>query len=219
VFNDIGDELAGLAQPGDTDLQALQDAQDRIITALMAIAGAASESMSRDLGWHFLNLGRRLERALLLSALLRALLTVRAEAEVELLLLDSVLNVAESSTLYRRRFRNRPQLEATLDLLLLDESNSRSLIYQLNAAQQHLATLPGQGGRPFKKEMRLLLEAITLLNLADAEELVELDANTRPRLDTLLATLCQSLGETSNALAATYFTQIQRPYQLVEEEP
>jgi uncharacterized circularly permuted ATP-grasp superfamily protein/uncharacterized alpha-E superfamily protein len=219
VFNDIGDELAGLAQAGDSDLQFLQDAQDRIIIALMAIAGAASESMSRDLGWHFLNLGRRLERALLLIALLRAVLTARVEPEVEVLLLESVLAVAESSTLYRRRFRNRPQLEATLDLLLLDESNSRSLIYQLNAAQQHLAVLPGQGSRPYKKEMRLVLEATTLLSLADADELAETEAGSRPKLDTLLAGLGQSLSETSNALAATYFTQIQRPYQLVEEEP
>jgi len=190
----------------------------RIITALMAFAGAASESMSRDLGWHFLNLGRRLERALLQSALLRTLLTPRVEPEVEVLLLESVLNVAESSTLYRRRYRNRPVLEATLDLLLLDESNSRSLIYQLNAAQQHLAVLPGQGGRPYKKEMRLVLEATTLLNLADAEELAETEADTRPRLNTLLASLGQGLSETSNALAATYFTQIERPWQLIEEE-
>jgi len=218
VFNDIGDELTGLVQAGDTDLQYLQDAQDRIITALMAFAGAASESMSRDLGWHFLNLGRRLERALLQSALLRTLLTPRVEPEVEVLLLESVLNVAESSTLYRRRYRNRPVLEATLDLLLLDESNSRSLIYQLNAAQQHLAVLPGQGGRPYKKEMRLVLEATTLLNLADAEELAETEADTRPRLNTLLASLGQGLSETSNALAATYFTQIERPWQLIEEE-
>ena len=219
VFNDIGDELAGLAQAGDSDLQFLQDALDRIITALMAIAGAASESMSRDLGWHFLNLGRRLERAMLLIVLLRAVLTARVEPEVEVLLLESVLAVAESSTLYRRRFRNPPRLEATLDLLLLDESNSRSLIYQLNAAQQHLAVLPGQGGRPYKKEMRLVLEATTLLSLADAEELAEIEGGTRPRLDALLAGLGQSLSETSNALAATYFTQIQRPWQLVEEEP
>ena len=215
VFNDIGDELASLSQqePGD-----LQGAQDRIITALMAIAGAASESMSRDLGWHFLNLGRRIERALLLIALLRAVLTSRETAEVEVLLLESVLAVAESFTLYRRRFRNRPQFEATLDLLLLDESNSRSLIYQLNAARQHLAVLPGQGGRPYKKEMRLILEATNLLNLADAEELTEADVGTRPRLDTLLAGLGHSLSETSIALSATYFTHAQRPYQLVDKE-
>jgi len=219
VFNDIGDELAGLAQPGYGELPSLQGAQDRIITALMAIAGAASESMSRDLGWHFLNLGRRIERALLLIALLRAVLTSREGPEVELLLLESVLGVAESLTLYRRRFRERPQFEATLNLLLLDETNSRSLSYQLDAARQHLAVLPGQGRRPYKQEMRLILEATSLLNLADAEELTEADGGTRPRLDNLLASLGQSLSETSIALTATYFTQAQRPYQLVDKEP
>jgi len=218
VLNNIGDELDGLVQQQHGDLQLLQGAQDRIITALMAIAGAASESMSRDLGWHFLNLGRRIERALLLIALLRAVLTSRETAEVEVLLLESLLAVAESFTLYRRRFRNRPQFEVTLDLLLLDESNSRSLIYQLNAARQHLAVLPGQGGRPYKKEMRLILEATSLLNLADAEELTEVDGSIRPRLDTLLAGLGQSLSETSIALSATYFTHAQRPYQLVNKD-
>jgi uncharacterized circularly permuted ATP-grasp superfamily protein/uncharacterized alpha-E superfamily protein len=219
VFNDIGDELAGLSQPGQSDPQFLQSAQDRIITALMAIAGAASESMSRDLGWHFLNLGRRIERALLLIALLRAVLTSRESAAVEVLLLESVLTVAESFTLYRRRFRNRPQFGATLDLLLLDETNSRSLIYQLNAVREHLAILPGQGGRPHKREMRFILEAANLLNMADAEELAEADGGTRPRLEALLAGLGHSLSETSNALSATYFTHAQRPYQLVDKDP
>jgi len=219
VFNDIGDELAALAQGGHTDLQFLQDNLDRIITALMAIAGAASESMSRDLGWHFLNLGRRIERALLLIALLRAVLTNHTTPEIEVLLLESVLSVAESFTLYRHRYRNRPQLETTLDLLLLDETNSRSLVYQLDAARTHLAVLPGQDARPYKKEMRLIIEAATRLKLANAEELAVTDGGIRPRLDSLLAGLGQSLSETSSALTATYFTQAEQPHQLVDDEP
>lgn len=218
VFNDIGDELGILAQGDHTDLQLLQEAQDRIITALMAIAGATSESMSRDLGWHFLNLGRRIERSLQLIALLRALLSSCVSAEVEILLLESVLSAAESLTLYRHRYRKRPQLETTVDLLLLDENNSRSLIYQLNAARQHLAVLPGQEVRPYKREMRLVIEAATQLKLANAEELAQADDGTRPRLETLLANLGQSLSETSNALTATYFAHVERHYQLVEEE-
>lgn len=218
VFNDIGDELGILAQGDHTDLQLLQEAQDRIITALMAIAGATSESMSRDLGWHFLNLGRRIERSLQLIALLRALLSSCVSAKVEILLLESVLSAAESLTLYRHRYRKRPQLETTVDLLLLDENNSRSLIYQLNAARQHLAVLPGQEVRPYKREMRLVIEAATQLKLANAEELAQADDGTRPRLETLLANLGQSLSETSNALTATYFAHVERHYQLVEEE-
>jgi uncharacterized alpha-E superfamily protein len=175
--------------------------------------------MSRDLGWHFLNLGRRIERSLQLIALLRALLSGCVPAEVEILLLESMLGVAESLTLYRHRYRNRPQLETTVDLLLLDENNSRSLIYQLNAAREHLAVLPGQEVRPFKREMRLVIEAATQLRLANAEELVQAVDNMRPRLETLLANLGHNLSETSNALTATYFTHVERHYQLVEEEP
>ncbi|MEZ5543060.1 MAG: circularly permuted type 2 ATP-grasp protein [Pseudomonadota bacterium] len=219
VFNDIGDELAGLAQGAHADVQYLQDALDRIITALMAVAGDASENMSRDLGWHFLNLGRRIERALLLLSLLGGLLTRSVPPEVEVLLLESVLTVAESFTLYRRRFRNQPEIESALDLLLLDASNSRSLAYQLNAARTHLAALPAQGGRPYKQEMRLLLEAGTQLELANAEELAQADAGYRAHLDTLLAGLGQRLREASDALTVTYFTHAERPYQLVDEEP
>jgi uncharacterized circularly permuted ATP-grasp superfamily protein/uncharacterized alpha-E superfamily protein len=218
VLNDIGDELAGLAQRSHSDLHDLQDVMDRIITALMAIAGATSESMSREHGWHFLNLGRRIERALLLIALLRSVLTTRVAPEVEALLLESVLDVSESFTLYRRRFRSQPQLETTLDLLLLDETNTRSLVYQVDTARQHLAILPGQDERPYKKEMRLILEATTLLNLASAEELATPDGDDRPALASLLDSLGAGLSEASNALTATYFTHVERPYQLVEEE-
>jgi uncharacterized circularly permuted ATP-grasp superfamily protein/uncharacterized alpha-E superfamily protein len=218
VLNDIGDELAGLAQRSHSDLHDLQDVMDRIITALMAIAGATSESMSREHGWHFLNLGRRIERALLLIALLRSVLTTRVAPQVEALLLESVLDVSESFTLYRRRFRSQPQLEATLDLLLLDETNTRSLVYQVDTARQHLAILPGQDERPYKKEMRLILEATTLLNLASAQELATHEGDDRPALASLLNSLGAGLSEASNALTATYFTHVERPYQLVEEE-
>ena len=218
VLNDISDELTRLAQPGHSDLQSLQDTLDRVVTTLMAIAGATGESMSRGLGWHFLVIGRRLERALLLIALLRAVLVTRTQPELEVLLLESVLAVAESHTLYRRRMRSQPQIEAALDLLLLDENNRRSLIYQLNSAQQHLARLPGQERRPYKREIRLLMEAATRLNLASAEELAEADNGQRTRLEGLLGDLAQSVSETSNALTHTYFTHAERPYQLVDEE-
>jgi len=145
-------------------------------------------------------------------------LTTRVAPEVEALLLESVLDVSESFTLYRRRFRSQPQLETTLDLLLLDETNTRSLVYQVNAAREHLAILPGQQERPYKKEMRLILEATTLLNLASANDLAVVDGGGRPALETLLVNLGLGLGEVSNGLTATYFTHIERPYQLVEEE-
>jgi uncharacterized alpha-E superfamily protein len=214
VINDIGDEVAGLKQVAGNDAQYLQDVLDRIITALMAIAGATSESMSRELGWHFLHLGRRIERALQLIALLRSTLVNTMPAEVEALLLDSVLSVAESLTLYRRRYRERPQIDSTLDLLLLDDSNARSLSFQVNDIRRHLDALPGQGSRPYKQELCLVMESRTRLSLADATRLAVAKNGVRGELETLLAGIGQALGAASSAVAGTYFMHVKVPHQL-----
>jgi len=219
VINDIGDEVAGLQQVALRDAQFLQDVLDRIVTALMAIAGATSESMSRELGWHFLHLGRRIERALQLIALLRATLVNSMSAEVEALLLESVLSVAESLTLYRRRYRDRPQIDTALDLLLLDNSNARSLGFQINDIRRHLDALPGQGIRPYKQELRLVMESSTRLSLADAVLLAQSENGIRGELDTLLAGLGQALTAASSAVADTYFMHVKIPHQLVGPGP
>ena len=44
---------------------------DRSIVTLSAFAGLLMENTTRGYGWHFLDIGRRLERALLLAELLR----------------------------------------------------------------------------------------------------------------------------------------------------
>jgi len=219
VINDIGDEVAVLHQVAGNDAQFLQDVLDRIITALMAIAGATSESMSRELGWHFLHLGRRVERALQLIALLRATLVNSVPVEVEALLLDSVLTVAESLILYRRRYRDRPQLDIALDLLLLDDSNARSLSFQINDIRHHLDALPGQGIRPYKQELRLIMESRTRLSLADAARLMQAKDGVRGELESLLAGLGQALGAASSAIADTYFMHVKIPHQLVGPGP
>jgi uncharacterized alpha-E superfamily protein len=218
VVNEIGDELAGLEAGITHDLQQLQDVMDRIITALMAITGAAGEGMSRELGWLFLGLGRRIERSLLLISLVRAVLVEHATPDIEALVMESLLSVEESFALYRRRYRHRPTIEATLDLLLLDETNARSLAYQLRELHRQIAALPGQGGRPCKQELRLMIEASTRLSLTDAETLATADGARRSRLDLLLADIGESLYETSDALTESYFTHAEVPYQLLDGE-
>jgi uncharacterized alpha-E superfamily protein len=213
-INDIGDEVAGLPRVAGKDAQFLQDVLDRIITALMAIAGATSESMSRELGWHFLHLGRRIERALQLISLLRATLVNSTPADIESLLLESVLSAAESLDLYRRRYRERPQIDTTLDLLLLDDSNSRSLCFQVKEIKRHLDALPGQGTRPYKQELRLVMESLTRLSLADVTRLAASDNGVRGELESLLAGLGEALAATSGAIANSYFMLVKVPHQL-----
>ncbi len=99
--------------------------------SLLALAGLGDESMVRDIGWRFMDAGRRLERALQLLSLLRARSAARAARRPTRSLLESVLTAAESIITYRRRYRSRAQLETVLELLLLDAGNPRSLAYQL----------------------------------------------------------------------------------------
>jgi uncharacterized alpha-E superfamily protein len=129
-----------------------------------------------------------------------------------------LLSVEESFALYRRRYRHRPTIEATLDLLLLDETNARSLAYQLRELHHQVAALPGQGGRPRKQELRLIIEASTLLSLTDADTLATADGTSRSRLDLLLASIGKSLYEASDALTESYFTHAEMPYQLLDGE-
>src|SRR6266404_4482777 len=48
---------------------------------------------------------------------------------------------------YRRRYFAQPQWPTVLDLLLTDETNPRSLLFQINALAEHAARLPRPTGR------------------------------------------------------------------------
>jgi len=56
--------------------------------------------------------------------------------------LDPVLEIADSVMTYRRRYFAQPQWPAVLDLLLSDDTNPRSLAFQIVALADHTANLP-----------------------------------------------------------------------------
>ena len=58
----------------------LHDVLNRVVLRLAAFSGLVMESMTRGQAWRFLDMGRRLERALGLVTLLRATLTERSRA-------------------------------------------------------------------------------------------------------------------------------------------
>ena len=72
--------------------------------------------MTRGHAWRFLDMGRRLERAMTLITLIRATLCERTERESTLL--EAVLDVADSGMTYRRRYLATMQVSPVVDLLL-----------------------------------------------------------------------------------------------------
>jgi uncharacterized alpha-E superfamily protein len=187
-----------------------QNSLSNVMTSLLAISGLGAECMVRDPGWHFMDAGRRIERALQLASLLRATVTTERDTATDSLLLESVLTTAESIITYRRRYRSQAQLETVLDLLVLDDQNPRSLVYQFDRLAESLADLPGTSRRDrLDPAQRLVLEASTALRLADTSQLATASPDgMRQSLDSFLARIIELLCMTADAIDATHFAHL-----------
>ena len=183
---------AGAEDPSGHAQSALQE----VMQSLLALDGLGIESMVRDVGWRFMDAGRRLERAIQLLSLLRATVVEDRGTAADSLVLESVLTAAESIITYRRRYRSHAQLETVLDLLLLDGGNPRSLAYQLERLTEDLDVLPSPTEGRLREEQRLVLEASTALRLSDPAALVEVDqAGRRPALEAFLGARARAAPE------------------------
>ena len=105
---------------------------------LSALAGLSAENMGRTASWRFLDLGRRLERAVGVCRLLKTFGVDDPSADDLFLLLD----LSSSAISYRQRYPGGLAVLAVRDLVALDGSNPRSLAFQVEAIAAHLAALP-----------------------------------------------------------------------------
>ena len=112
----------------------------RVILDLAAFSGMELENMTRGYAWRFLELGRRLERAALVTSAIQAVTEIDPASED---LLGALLELSDSSITYRRRYFSSPELPSTLDLLLREPANPRSIAFQVDTIAAHLADLPG----------------------------------------------------------------------------
>ncbi len=181
---------------------AILQALHRLIFQLAAFSGMEMENMSRGHAWRFLDMGRRLERAINLVANVRAALATDRDGTALLPLLE----YTDSTMTYRRRYLARPELPTTLALLLTDEANPRSLAFQFKALGRHFAELPGAGEAG--PEETQFSEIAALLTDTDVHELASDGEPARRRLETMLKQLMDSSCELSNLLSASYFSHV-----------
>jgi uncharacterized circularly permuted ATP-grasp superfamily protein/uncharacterized alpha-E superfamily protein len=132
---------------------------------LSAFSGMERENINRGLGWLFMTIGRRLERAIYLTRQLREITTPLTEQDW--LLLDCLLEVADSSMTYRTRYYTTLQPLAVLDVLMADETNPRSLDFQLS----HLVDLYQKLPRHLPADLKAMRAALALLRSFDLRKL------------------------------------------------
>ncbi len=187
------------------------DLLDQNMITLSAFTGQTFDGMTRDKSWRFLEVGRCLERAIHLADLLRWCFA-RADAG-ESSRLEATLDIANSSMTYRSRYLTTLQAPPVLDLLLLDETNPRSMAWLLSDLLSHAEFFPIDPATAVRSaDQKLLLQLITDVRLVDVHAV--LAEPTRADLHRLLLRLGRQLPEVSDAVTRIYLSHVRLPRTL-----
>jgi uncharacterized circularly permuted ATP-grasp superfamily protein/uncharacterized alpha-E superfamily protein len=178
---------------------------NQTLIGIAAFHGLARENMTRAQAWRFLDMGVRIERAIYLCTLLDAKLH-SPEAD-NASVLETILEVDDSSITYRSRYSLLPHIAAVYDLVLLDDKNPRSVLFQLNQLLKHVERLPHERENAgVGSAQTILQECIARLNLADARELAGLKADWHmSKISEAIQLTLRELPKFSDAIAAGCF--------------
>jgi uncharacterized alpha-E superfamily protein len=173
----------------------------RIIFQLAAFSGMEMENMTRGHAWLFLDIGRRIERAINVVMNVRAVLADDASGSAAL---GPLLEYTDSTMTYRRRYFARPELPTTLELLLSDETNPRSFAFQLATLREHFTDLPSLGHETNTAERFNTVLGELTVTLAG----LDFDDSNRERTDAGLDRLVHGSRVVSDLLTAHYFSHV-----------
>jgi len=202
------------ASPVDEQTGLVAQLLNRLAIEFLAFGGVVTESMTRGQGWRFLDLGRRIERGIVMARLLRATLVLVMPDESAML--DAVLEIADSSLTYRRRYFTNLDIAAVLDLLVADESNPRAIAYQVAAVEQHIAGLPREAHHPQQNpHAQLIVQLLTRLRLVDLRAISQPAASgSRPGLETLMNEIINILEQVAVVVSQIYFSHAEMSRRL-----
>ena len=213
IVQQLDERVSSYRMNPDEPVSSWSDLLDSMVVMIAAFLGLADDVMIGSRSWRFLDIGRRLERSLFITGLLA---NTAAHPGGDPGLLESVVEINESSFPYRRRYRMQLQVHAIVDLLVADPSNPRAVAFQLVRIGEHLAELPRdpahRQGDPDRKLLQALLSSIQAVNLL---ELCEASPDgSRNALLSFLYDVSIRTGEIADAVALVYFSHAVVPRTL-----
>jgi uncharacterized alpha-E superfamily protein len=174
------------------DIDRLRGVLDGIIRFVATVSGLAQENVTRGSRWNFLDLGRRLERAHFTCK--GALSPFQQSPIVWDAAMRLTLELCDSGLTYRARYLDALEPAPVLDLVLLDDTNPRSLAFQLNAIDQHLTALSRiTGVEVVSPSARAIADLTAAVAMFEADERAWRDDGLT------LTVLRQSLEDTARA--------------------
>ena len=186
------------------DTAATRSYFDALVRRTAALAGLSAENMTRGSNFLFLDLGRRIERAVHAAWLVRQML---GSQDDDIEYIQYALEIADSAMTYRYRYLNVFQVPPAIDLLLLDPTNPRSAAFQIATILQHVSKLPKNTPIQRKDFAKVLAnEARDIITYTDPFELARCDERgKRVALDVLAAAIESTMPKLSDAIADAYF--------------
>ncbi len=182
---------------------------DQILLTSSTLAGFAMDNMTRDDGWRFLLIGRRIERLIFLSKAISQFLrleSTRASGSIEWL-----LELADSIITYRSRYTAQPELLPALDLIVFDTANPHAVIFQLQNLVRYIARLARDLGDPNDDSLRPVLARLQGFDQGRFERIDFSDCNNCGScndLADLLDEISFAAANLSDQLAMRYFTHV-----------
>lgn len=195
------DDLVALTElslaPGPAE-RAMVERVEASLRIVASFSGLAQENMTQLAGWRFLELGRRIERAVQTCRFVRCF----ADGQAPIGGLDVLLELADSQLTYRQRYVMIAAKAPVIDLVMLDPNNPRSVAYQVDRIETHLAALPkGQTAAGRLTPVQQVAASIaTRFRTADAAHID----------DVQIIEVEDNLMKLSEAIASAYLTHIER---------
>lgn len=182
---------------------------DRVLLVSSSLNGFAMDNMTRDDGWRFLIIGRRLER---LSFLARGIADfLRMESARGQGCLEWLLEMADSIITYRSRYSRQAELLPVIDLLVFDDSNPHGVVFQTNVLSRYLDRMASELGADYDLRLSQTVERLRAFDLAKLEHLQFSQCRScEPceELATLLYDLDAAVAHLSDGLGMRFFTHV-----------
>lgn len=179
---------------------------DRVLGVSSSLTGFAMDNMTRDDGWRFLVIGRRLERLSFYAQALAAFLRLPAARAPDSL--EWLLELADSIITYRSRYSRQPELLPVLDLLVFDDSNPHGVAFQAGVLVRYLERMGRELGEGFDGGLAAALAGLRACDLARLERPAGRERAAGEELARCLDALCDAASQLSDGLGMRYFTHV-----------
>ncbi len=218
ILDSISEELAKIKDPNN-NLTHVHHGLDNMIIKIMAFYGLNIDNMTRESTYYLLNVGRFIESSINNCITLKSMLGKKHSLEVDKSLMEDTLRCNESLVTYRYRYRSNLELAGVLTLLMVNEENPRSLVYQIMQIDNNLGHLPMQDtGEGLTLVRKKLLEAITKIRLCDIQKLSTVDGSRTnyTHLTVFLDDITALIKDVSNLTFEKYFSHTSSSYSMIQ---